>query len=245
MGEGQAIQGIIGGILAIVGILLAISGGDLWGRKPKWSIGLGLALSGVGLFMLITSFPQYAIGFSVLATLALAFAAFLTIKEADAREQRHRNNELLKEKRDKDERLLNEIIEWAINITECGTEKEITPMSQIEGDAMIRQFVLARATELELSFARLKGRSQYIHCIVPISEQDLQKIVDNLIKELEVHIDLFTRTRGAILYKPGTKENIEARDMMSRKVRDHKLELDKYANEVIKEATKIQTKDIS
>ena len=123
MGEGQAIQGIIGGILAIVGILLAISGGDLWGRKPKWSIALGLALSGVGLFMLITSFPQYAIGFSVLATLALAFAAFLTIKEADAREQRHRNNELLKEKRDKDECHLNEIIDWAIDVSSCGIEK--------------------------------------------------------------------------------------------------------------------------
>ena len=110
MGEGQVIQGIAGGVLAIVGILIALSGSGLFGQRINWRVGLGLALSGVGLFMLITSFPQYAIGFSVLATLALAFAAFLTIKEADAREQRHRNNELLKEKRDKEGRLLNDIL---------------------------------------------------------------------------------------------------------------------------------------
>ncbi len=176
----------------------------------------------------------FATGIMATATIVLAGLTYWNIHSRNAQE-----------KRDRKERLLNEIIEWAINITECGTEKEITPMSQIEGDEMIRRFVLARATELELSFTRLKGRSQYIQCIVPISEQDLQKIVDNLIKELEVHIDLFTQTRGAILYKPGTKENIEARDMMSRKVRDHKLELDKYANEVIEEATKIKSRDIT
>ena len=117
MGEGQAIQGIIGGILAIVGILLAISGGDLWGRKPKWNIALGFALTGVGLFMLITSFPQYAIGFSVLATLALAFAAFLTIKEANAREERRREEEqrIREEEKERDfkRRCLSDIQNWA------------------------------------------------------------------------------------------------------------------------------------
>jgi len=83
-----------------------MSGGNLWGRKLKWRIGLGFSLTGLGLFMLLTSFPQYAIGFSVLATLALAFAAFLTIKSADEREKRHRE-------RDFKRRVLDDIQDWA------------------------------------------------------------------------------------------------------------------------------------
>ena len=208
--------------------------------KRKWLVGILRYGSGLLIALLIFwGFYGFIkddnwLAVSALATLILAIAAFWAIRQ----NYNFRRQE-------KKERLLNEIIDWAINITECGLEKEITTMSQIEDNEKIRQFVLARATELELSFARFRGRSRYIRNIVPVSEQDLQNTVDNLIKKLEVHIDLFTQMRGAILYKPGTKENIEARDMMSRKVRDHKLELDKYANEVIEEAVKIKTRDIS
>ncbi len=203
-----------------------------WLRILKYALGLLLAIGIAWVFLILYKEDNW-LGISALATLVLALGAFLSIRQTRDMQR--------SEKR---ERLLNEIIEWAINITECGLEKEITTMSQIEDNEKIRQFVLARATELELSFARFRGRSRYIRNIVPVSEQDLQNTVDNLIKKLEVHIDLFTQMRGAILYKLGTKENIEARDMMSRKVRDHKLELDKYANEVIEEATKIKTSDI-
>jgi prepilin signal peptidase PulO-like enzyme (type II secretory pathway) len=124
MWEDQVIQGITGGILAIVGILLAISGGDLWGRKLKWSIALGFALTGFGLFILITSFPQYAIGFSVLATLALAFAAFLTIKEANTREERRIEEERRKQEEDRELnfklRLLDEVRDWAREAVKLG-----------------------------------------------------------------------------------------------------------------------------
>jgi len=122
--DSQAIQGIIGGILAIVGILLAISGGNLWERKLKWHIGLGLPLTGIGLFMLITSFPEYAIGFSVLATLALAFAAFLTIKEANTREERRIKEERHIHEEDRELnfklRLLDEVRDWAREAVKLG-----------------------------------------------------------------------------------------------------------------------------
>ena len=139
-------------------------------------------------------------------------------------------------------KLLNDIVQWAIDITECGLGKDITPLSQITDKEEIRQFVLARATELELSFKAIAGRSRYIHGITSAFGQDLQTAVSKLEEELEVHTDLFTQMRGAIIYKLGTLENISARDMMSRKVRDHKLELDKYSNKVIDEVGKIQVK---
>lgn len=124
MSEGQVIQGITGGILAIVGILLAIISSGIWFRRVKIRIGflgIGLALSGVGLFILITSFPQYAIGFSVLATLALAFAAFLTIKEANTREERRRKENLLKE-----------IAKWSADVRKYCASLDIGFNTQLE-----------------------------------------------------------------------------------------------------------------
>lgn len=114
----QMIQGISGAAIAIGGICLAMSGGKLWGRKINWKIGAGFAGIGVGLFMLVTSFPEYAIGFSVLATLALAYAAFLTIQEANAREKRRIEEERLKVNRDQVRIWLSISQNWATSIVD-------------------------------------------------------------------------------------------------------------------------------
>jgi len=196
MGEGEVIQGIAGGVqgiaggvLAIAGILIALSGSGLLGQRISWRVGLGLALSGVGLFMLITSFPQYAIGFSVLATLALAFAAFLTIKEADAREQRHRNNELLKEKRDKDERLLHEIIEWATDVAKCSLEKgifdESVPVSGLQAEQALPELL-----DSVIGFRIARASSVYISSIASKIDPELKKSLGNLIEEIKAQIKL-------------------------------------------------------
>ncbi|MFC2016982.1 hypothetical protein ACFLUD_01040 [Chloroflexota bacterium] len=91
MYSGQLIEGIIGGVLGIFGILLALSGSRLLGSRVNWKITLGLATSGVGLFVLITALPQYAVGFGVLATLVLALAALMAIKQNELQFSGERN----------------------------------------------------------------------------------------------------------------------------------------------------------
>ena len=50
------------------------------------------------------------------ATLALAFAAFRTIKNSNEQEKRRREEELARERRQREEYLLNEIRDWALDI---------------------------------------------------------------------------------------------------------------------------------
>lgn len=90
------LNGIIGGVVGIVGLLLVISRLRL-GRGVDWRIALGVPLFGMGLFILITELPQYALGFSILATLAMAWAALMNIKQRADQEEAHRKEGLLKE----------------------------------------------------------------------------------------------------------------------------------------------------
>ncbi len=234
MGEGQVIQGITGGILAIVGILLAIISSGIWFQRVKIRIGflgIGLALSGVGLFVLITSFPQYAIGFSVIATLALAFAAFLTIKEADAREQRHRNSELSKERRDRDAALLNDIIEWAIDIATYEVPAETTAMVGITSVAADRRVAFAHMTTLANGFRAMLGKGLYTSKIAPAFGEELQSVVDKLAKDLETHFDLIITCQEAIDNNMLTELKSATQELAA-----HWKQLSKSTDDVITEA---------
>ncbi|MCX6011516.1 MAG: hypothetical protein NT134_04605, partial [Chloroflexi bacterium] len=176
------IKEISGPVLGIVGLLFILSGTKLLGRRLNWRIGLGVPLFGLGLFILVTELPQYAIGFSVLATLALAFAAFLTIQNADEREKRHREEELAKEKRDRKERLLNEIIEWAEEIDKASLTPDLTlasknttlMMKQREVNVLLRYGIcLSKATSIE-TIASVSFKDELL--------QDVRKVIDTLVK---------------------------------------------------------------
>jgi len=120
----QILSGIAGGVLGISGLLLVISTIRPPRHQINWKIGLGIPLFGLGLFVLVTELPQYAIGFSVLATLALAFAAFLTIQKADEREERRREEERRMRREDRELdfklRLLDEVRDWAREAVKLG-----------------------------------------------------------------------------------------------------------------------------
>ena len=84
------------------------------------------------------------------------------------------------------------------------------------------------------------GKSQYISKIVPTTWQDLQKAVEELIKDLGMLVDLLDECSDAV-----SSNLIDAFASTSEKVREHKLKLYKSAEKVIEEATKIKTRDIS
>ncbi len=232
MGEGQVIQGIIGGILAIVGILLAIISSGIWFRRVKIRIGflgIGLALSGVGLFILITSLPQYAIGFSVLATLALASAAFLTIKEANAREERHRQEELAKERRDKDERLLNEIIEWAEDVARLNFKIFNFIEAQISKESWIESGI----GEIVSQFQVVETKGVYMNSIAISSfkeDKKLSKAVKAVNKEIRGLADVSVKRLD--------------KEVTSEIVTEHVNLLRVKITALLKETAKIKSRDI-
>jgi len=79
---------------------------------------LGLAYGATLLeFPYLVNLPMALVAWG---TLMLALATFQMITNSNEREKRRRKEELSKERRDKDERLLNEIIEWAIEIVKVG-----------------------------------------------------------------------------------------------------------------------------
>ena len=163
---------------------------------------------------------------SALATLVLALGAFLAIWQ---------NHNL--QKREHRDRLLNEIIEWAIDIAKCGLEKEFKYISvQFEkDDPRSDQFVSAFFTELARNFEAMKGRSQYIHTIALKFEESLQKAVKELIETVEEHIDLLDECKVG---QPGELEKAIGN------VGVHNTPLRESARKIIEEATKIKTKGI-
>ena len=107
------------------------------------------------------------------------------------------------------QRLLSEIIQWAIDT------KNISGLS--------------------LNFQGITGRSQYISSVASKFGQGLQEAVDNLIKDLEQQVELINQCQRA------PHDEFESH---ITKANEHKLQLDKTADWIIEEATKIKTKDI-
>jgi len=141
------------------------------------------------------------------------------------------------QKRERKERLLNEIIEWAIDIAKCGLEKEWKHITvQFEkDDPRSDRFVSAFFNELARNFEAMEGRSQYIRTIALKFEESLQQHVKELIETMEAHIDLLNECN---IGQPGELEKAIGN------VGEHNTPLRESARKVIEEATKIKTGDI-
>lgn len=213
----QVISGISGGVLGIAGLLLVMS--TIRQRRVNWRIGIGAPLFGVGLFILVTDLPQYALGFSILATLAMAFAALLNIKQSADRENRDRR-----------ERLLNEIINWATNVFKDGA---LNDMMMLKGDIEnARRLAAVNIEEWKDIKKQMTGKNQYISTIALNFDQNLRTDINKLVKNLEKYLEELTTPRKAP--KQGEIPIAAA-----------KLKVYKSANIVIEEAAKTMAKDIS
>ena len=111
---------VIWGILAIVGLLLAVSR-MRFRERLDWRIVIGIGLAILSLFVLATELPQFGIGFSIIGTLIVAGAALMAIKQSEE-----------KVRIDKRERRLIDIITWANDIVRCETAAPYTPIPALE-----------------------------------------------------------------------------------------------------------------
>lgn len=156
-----------------------------------------------------------------------------------------------REKRDRKERLLNEIIEWAIDVARCGLEKDLPDTSQISDMDEGKLHLAYSLNILAKTFQSLRGRNQYTSQTVLTFSSGLQKAAKALINDIEEHIRLLDVLLSTITVKfvSITKDNLE--EYMSQitqagtQIGEHKLRLEESANKVIEEAARIKARDIS
>ena len=225
--------------------------GDMPFIKKYWKQAFALVISlavilGIAHYTTETGLPYFTNALVVWGTLVLATAAFLTIRNSNEREKRRRKEELAREGRDRKERLLNEIIEWAIDITKCGLEhwsKDVTSIMgvlemnrSLEEDDIYKKLDWSIFSQLSSSitvFTAFRGKNEYIRKVAEAFGQSLAKDVAKLAKSLESHIDILEKCLTA----PNIKSKLGAPPR-------HKKKIDKLAFKVIEEAVKIKTQEL-
>jgi len=132
------------------------------------------------------------------------------------------------------ERLLNEIIEWAIDVGKCGKRADLSDLLHIADDKQ-ESFLPIRMTEAALNIGLMEGRNEYISTTALNFGQELQEDVDILIDCLEAYKELLEAESKGV---PTAPESIE-------KLESHDRQLLTLASNVIKKAVKIKARDIS
>ncbi len=156
------------------------------------------------------------------------------------------------QKRERRERLLNEIIDWAIDVSNKRSESKKI-FKELVGITDIKQreiFTYAHTVEVKESYVGMRGKNQYIENITPESEQGLRDAVVKLIDDVGAYIEILDewgRVKADAIAHNATKEEeyIAREGEYTEKADEHVLQLEVSTSKIIEEAAKIKTRDIS
>lgn len=178
---------------------------------------------GAPLFIVIMLISYVADGLSALpsgfvawGTILLAFVTFQLVRSVTTQEKRRREEEQAREKRDRDEHLLDEIIDWATTVATVRVERDIKKMSE-----------LRHRFEAELL------RGEYICNIVKPFTLSLKEVVLKLDSALLKHVELMDKYNE--YDESGEKDK---RKEQAIKIRNHNTEITNAFLQVIDETTK-------
>lgn len=160
---------------------------------------------------------EWALPLSAGATFLLALAASWAIWQ---------NHSLRKKERK--ERLLNEIIEWAIDVGKCAFEQKYDTVTGVSTEYFMR---VSRANTLS-RFNVVNARSEYVTNIASVFEKDLA--LHSAVKGVTQKLDDIINIIGAVLEGKTTPE----------KISESEISLYRCVGILTKEATKIKTRDI-
>jgi hypothetical protein len=159
-----------------------------------------------------------------ITTFALAVAAFVTIWQ----------NHLL-QKRERREKILNEIIEWAIDVSKCGLEIDVRFFNDLFKAKDIEEmnwFGSSVRLDLLSGFLVVSTRSDYVSRMACAFGENLNGATLETVEKLKEHIELLRKN-----YQDKGKGKATSDD-----IGKHRDQLTESANKVVKEATKIKTK---
>ncbi len=241
---------IFRGILALIIMMI---GGILWSPKKPVEKGSFKRSSGAlifvfGIFTFLYAFiANLADVFTVWATLVLAGVAVFSFEE----NRRLRKQYKEREERDRKERLLNEIIEWAEDIGKCGIEPDIelhldyriagaydydTTTREIEdGEGKSDKVIVAEIKhrkQLLTHILMYRTKNNYMSIIAPKINKELGVVMTEVVSGLDKQLGLLRKALIDVEHTSTTDISLE----MGK--------LTKSATKLIKEATKIKAKDI-
>lgn len=163
-----------------------------------------------------------AVGTLILAlvTALLVFVTYLSVKSGYDRENR-----------DREERLLNEIIEWAVNLMKCSFE---TGFEIIPGLSDEKQWKLSRIN-WAFRYQAIDAKSEYVKNVASAfkGELTLQANLEKVTEKLKEIIKL--------LWEYARAKNGEEKSM-AEKVNEGENSLWEITNKLIEEATKVKTR---
>lgn len=193
-------------------------------------------MSGVFFFVfiaLVITFqkdPNLASAMVAFGTLVLALVTALHILNSNEQEKRRRR-----------ERLLNEIIEWVVDVgkkCEYETDPQEANAKQIlegnEGYNLAHDFLFIHRPAFENGFSEVRWKNEFIAVICKEFGNTLQKKLQEFIAELTKHLNM--------LQSPSATETPEETIKTAVQVANHNLRLTNLTREVMEEAAKIKTR---
>ncbi len=193
--------------------------------KSHWRLLLVVtvfAVVAIVFFNILWGDPNLASAIVAFGTLTLALVTGLHIVNSNEQEKHRRK-----------ERLLNEIIEWAIEVAKCGIERH-TPELEVEdvGDDEAFSFVSSQYNKLDI-LQLLRARSEYTkeiaQKICPTLREAVNEVTNNLRNQLRILFGFKIDPNPIGIIREVIKNNEQ---------------LYTSAVKVIQEAAKIKTKEI-
>jgi len=170
---------------------------------------------------------SWAVALGAAVTLLLVIAAFLAVLDSRNTRMLDRNECLAKEERDKKELLLDRIREWAEYILIVGIERDIEPLwvtARDSGHSVLRQMMN--------TFRTLRRKGQYISGITLTTWPTLHGIVE------EMRSELLAQTEAISEYDKDPSET------KLNTANEHRDVVNKLADSIIDEVSRIQTTDM-
>lgn len=173
-------------------------------------------------------------------TLFLGIMAWRTIRQARSIQ-----------KAEKRGRLLNEIIEWATDITKyrsgkaCKELLQVTDSSGTTSYKKSLQFVHAEIVETKETFVGLRSQGRYISKIALTFGAELHKATKILAGKIDEYVNYLDDWQDALaddIAKQNKHVDVEGRVSKADKIG---LQMDKSAIKLMEEVAEIKTKDIN
>ena len=125
-------------------------------------------------------------------TLALAFTAWKSIRQTRSIQRA-----------EKRERLLNEIIEWAVAVAKVGTETRIPIGVDVSTERMVRVTV----TNILFEYEGIRARSRYVRNVALFFGDILNNAVKTVIDNIDKHMDALAKPSDDKDYKDMARES--------------------------------------
>ena len=149
------------------------------------------------------------------------------------------------QKSEKRERLLNEVIDWAVGISNWRIENKriFSELAHVEGLKQRVELFHAHITETMQSFAGMRGKNLYVNKVALKFDQSLQKALAEIINNMESYIGFLNEWDDNFdVNMP--KNKLEEQIDQAKKADKLMQSLERSANKVIEEAVKIKNRDI-